>query len=158
MIICSLECHSWEKQQPKLTNAPQLPREQEVLYRTGREGQKAAENVRDPLHLRNQGIVFKFSSDKQHLWLCRAPPHAISTVQQGFVPFSVSSKGLQGISSATGVSILPSASPDFFLLFSFINAFSWHKPMSYCYCYFTHLLQELVSTEINNQNLGRQKT
>lgn len=72
MIICSLECHSWEKQQPKLTNAPQLPREQEVLYRTGREGQKAAENVRDPLHLRNQGIVFKLSSDKQHLWLCRA--------------------------------------------------------------------------------------
>lgn len=27
--------------------------------------------------------------------------------------------------------------------------------MSNWYCYFTHLLQELVSTKINNQNLGK---
>lgn len=66
------------------------------------------------------------------------------------VPSSIDQKGTQSISSGTGVYTWTPASADFLHW-----CLSWHTTPWAWSCYFTHLLQELVSTKINNQNLGK---
>lgn len=68
-------------------------REEKVLHRTRteRDRQKAAEDLRDSLHIINQVIVFKLGSRQAaSLALQSSPPHATSTLQQGFVSLFLS--------------------------------------------------------------------